>query len=315
MRQNANNIRPTIVQHKPARRRQTLKEFRDLQKIAATVIMQPLAPAMRTRRTMTDGRDTARVAESFIKPNDRLTSLERIEIYNKQYWFRLIDILYEDYPGLRAVVGEKKFNGLVKAYLGKYPSHSYTLRNLGRRLEQFLTEEPRWIKPRSAMAMDMARFEWAQTVAFDSEQKTPLGVDDFLGKDPRKLRLGLQPYITLLEMKYPLDEFTIAMKQHEMRNDASNAVENSTPRKKKRRPRLPKAERTFLVVHRHDYSLYYKRVDREQFNLLTALRDGRTLADACEKFADSLGKPNDDAAARIQKMFSTWATLGWFCMR
>ncbi|HEX3356385.1 MAG TPA: DNA-binding domain-containing protein [Tepidisphaeraceae bacterium] len=305
---------PAMIQHKPARR-QTLAEFRELQKLAAGMIMQPLGPGMRTRRVQTDGRGSAEKAAEFIKPNDRLTSLERIEIYNKQYWFRLIDILYEDYPGLKAVVGEKKFNGLVKAYLAKYPSHSYTLRNLGSRLEQFLKEEPRWTKPRSAMAMDMARFEWAQTVAFDSEQKTPLGVDDFLGKDPRKLRLGLQPYITLLELRYPLDEFTIAIKQHDMRNDASNAVENSTPRAGKRRPRLPKAERIFVVVHRHDYSLYYKRVDREQYQLLKGLREGKTLAEACAEFVEAAGGRNSDPAERIQKMFSTWAALGWFCKR
>ena len=35
------------------------------------------------------------VADTFIKPNDRLTSFERLEIYNRQYWFRLIDCFYD----------------------------------------------------------------------------------------------------------------------------------------------------------------------------------------------------------------------------
>ena len=50
-----------------------------------------------------------KVADSFIKPNDRLTSFERLEIYNRVYWFRVLDCLYDDYPGLRAVLGERKF--------------------------------------------------------------------------------------------------------------------------------------------------------------------------------------------------------------
>jgi hypothetical protein len=45
----------------------------------------------------------------FIKPNDRLTALERIEIYNRMYWFRVLDCLYDDCPGLRAVLGVQKF--------------------------------------------------------------------------------------------------------------------------------------------------------------------------------------------------------------
>ena len=70
----------------------------------------------------------------FIKPNDRLTSLERVEIYNRQYWFRLIDCLYEDFPGLATVLGKREFNRrAILAYLQSFPSRSYTLRNLGKR--------------------------------------------------------------------------------------------------------------------------------------------------------------------------------------
>ena len=56
---------------------------------------------------------------------------------------------------------------LATAYLAKYPSVSFTLRNLGQRLEQFLREEPSWIAPDEELALDMVRFEWAQVVAFD----------------------------------------------------------------------------------------------------------------------------------------------------
>ena len=46
-------------------------------------------------------------AASYIKPNDRLTSFERLEIYNRQYWFRVLGSMVEDFPGLRAVLGER----------------------------------------------------------------------------------------------------------------------------------------------------------------------------------------------------------------
>ena len=92
----------------------------------------------------TDGRDTRDVVSEFIKPNDRLTSFERLEIYNRQYWFRLIDILTEDFPGLRAVLGEEKFYLLLRAYLTKYPSKSFSLREFGSSLPKFLEEEPQW---------------------------------------------------------------------------------------------------------------------------------------------------------------------------
>ena len=71
------------------------------------------------------------VTSQIIKPNDRLTSFERLEIYNRQYWFRLMAGFAEDFPGLHAVLGGRRFDAMAKAYLIDCPSQSFTLRNLG----------------------------------------------------------------------------------------------------------------------------------------------------------------------------------------
>ena len=86
----------------------------------------------------------------FIKPNNRLTSLERLEIYSRSYWFRALDSLYDDFPGLRAVLGERAFHRLSRAYLADCPSRSFTLRNLGERLAGWLQRNPQYAG-RSAM--------------------------------------------------------------------------------------------------------------------------------------------------------------------
>src|SRR5260370_7671868 len=67
----------------------------------------------------------------YIKPNDRLTSVERLEIYSRSYWFRVLDSLYDDFPGLRAVLGQRAFHRLSRAYLAECPSRSFTLPTLG----------------------------------------------------------------------------------------------------------------------------------------------------------------------------------------
>ena len=46
------------------------------------------------------------LAEEFIKPNDRLTSFERLQLYGRMYWFRLYDAIRDDCPGLMAALGE-----------------------------------------------------------------------------------------------------------------------------------------------------------------------------------------------------------------
>ena len=90
----------------------------DLQRTMANAIFRPLTPAWRMQNRLPDGKDMGAVAAEFIKPNDRLSSFERLEIYNRQYWFRLLDCLYEDYPGLLAVLGEKRFLRVHKGVSG-----------------------------------------------------------------------------------------------------------------------------------------------------------------------------------------------------
>jgi hypothetical protein len=282
-------------------------------------LFRPLTPQWGMQKKWTDGTPMKDVAEEFIKPNDRLSSFERLEIYNRQYWFRVLDCLYDDYPGLRAILGERKFMKFATAYLTRYPSDSYTLRDLGNRLELFLKEEPHWGGARQEMALDMVRFEWAQVVAFDGPSKPPLTSDDILDTPPSELRLGLQPYLTLLELSFAVDEFLIAIKKREsdvLRSEASNAVQ-AAPKAKtsKKRLRPPKPEKVFLATHRHENQLYYKRLDPEAYAILMNLSRGQNVEQSCSDAISSIDRPDVDWPAQIKDWFNVWAALGWFYRR
>jgi hypothetical protein len=283
----------------------------------AGALFRPLTPEWRMQKRWTDGSRMDELAAAFIKPNDRLSSFERLEIYSRQYWFRVLDCLWDDFPGLRAVVGKRKFTKLTTGYLTRYQSNSYTLRDLGNRLEQFLREEPHWAAPRQELALDMVRFEWAQVVAFDGSSKPAISPDEILDTPAGKLRLGLQPYLSLLELNYAVDDFLIAVKKQEsdvLRGEASNAV-GSAPRERNHRKgsRPPKREKIYLAVHRHDNMLYYKRLDPEAFVILTDLCRGVTLEDACAKAVTASNCTNIDWAAQIKEWFDDWSALGWLC--
>ncbi len=253
------------------------------------------------------------VAKRFVKPNDRLTSFERLEIYNRQYWFRVLDSFYEDYPGLRAVLGERTFIKMAEAYLVKYPSASFTMRNLGSRLEKFLRQEPRWAGRKQPLALEVASFEWAQIVAFDGEEKSCLNIAELLLADPKKLKLGLQPYLTLLALEFPIHDFVLTVKKHEaLRGEASNAIDSAPRIAKLNRAPLPKPKKTFLAVHRHNYAVYYKEMEPEAFALLRALSRGVTLERACD-VAFRHASPKIDWEKKIEKWFENWSALGWFC--
>jgi Putative DNA-binding domain len=290
------------------------KDLRAIQRAFATGIMRPLTAGHHMQPKWIDGKSARKAAATFIKPNDRLSSFDRLEIYNKQYWFRLLDCLYDDFPGLRALLGDHRFHDMCVAYLMKYPSDSFTLSQLGRRLEKFLQQEPHWTAKHPTLARDLARLEWAHIVAFDGEALPPLEVDELLdGGDPSTLRLAFQPYITFLACDYPVDDFVVTVRRREEpQGEASNAVAERLPRAKAKKIRLPAPKKIFLAVHRVDHSVWYKRLEPEAYAICAALQKGLTLQTACER---ALRRKKMDAnfGETLQKWFAQWAAFGWFC--
>ncbi len=281
------------------------------------VVSRPLTADSRMQRRWSDGRSTAAVAAEIARPNDRLTSFERLEIYNRMYWFRILDSLHEDCPGLRAALGERKFMRLAEAYLAKYPSRSFTLRNLPERLRKFIRAEPRWTQPHTALCLDLARFEWARVEVFDTAAKPVFTANDLLDANPAKLRLELQPYLQLLELDYPADEFVLAAKRREaqlLRGEASNAATEHKARAS-HRVVLPKAGRCYVAVHRHQGLIYFKRLEPAAYKILRAIRAGKTLQQALMIGIPRSPSPREDWPAKVQEWFRTWMELGWFCRR
>jgi len=286
-----------------------------IQRLMLSAIRRPLTDDQGMQEDWTDGRATTEIAQSIIKPNDRLTAFHRLEIYNQQYWWRLLDCLRDDQVGLLALVGEEKFHALSQAYLTEYPSRSWSMRDLGQHLADFIVANPKWTAPRTLASRDLARFEWAQTIAFDSARKKPVQGDDLLGSNAESLRLDLQPYLSLLDLDYAVDEFTVAVKKQSqsLRKEASNAFDAPEHKAIKKVP-MPKKKKIWLAVHRVDTTVYFKRLEREAFLMLGSLRQGRTIAEAVN---DALAEadPKRDWIGIIRSWFETWAALGWFCQR
>ena len=281
----------------------------------ARAVMQPLTATERMQQKAPDGRSMRSYAAGFIKPNDRLTSFERLEIYNRQYWFRLFSSMTEDFPGVRSVLGEKRFDAMCKAYLMDCPSRSFTLRNLGAKLEPWLREHPKWAGTKQQLVLDIARLEWADIEAFDAAAVPALRTEDLGGESGAGLRLQLQPYVQLLSFHYPVDDLLLAMrKEDEDKDFASNAFEERRRKRKHARAVAKlKPGAIFLVVHRIDNSVYFRRIEVEEFAVLAALRQGKTLEKALDAAFRKSVIPQDEQAASVQQWFQNWATLGWFC--
>lgn len=283
-----------------------------LQRAVFEVTRQPLLPSERTRPRLPDGRLVREIATDLIKPNDRMTSFERLQVYNQQYWFRILASLSEDFPGLRSLVGQRKFEKLAVAYLHECPSETFTLRNLGARLEAWLRKHPEYISGVERVALDMVRLEWADIEAFDK-----LELPRYTADDSAKLSGGtvlrLQPHLHLLDLAYPVDELLFRIRGRDSKSDTvSNAVLKFPRASRIRRSSLPRPGKVYLAVYRLQGTVYFKRLKRDAFALLQVLGQGKSLEEAIEV---SLLRPRrrvDQVSAQLRGWFEDWASLGWF---
>jgi hypothetical protein len=285
----------------------------ELQRRMAEDVMRPLTPDFRMQSSTRDGSSTHELAETYIKPNDLLSSFDRLEIYNRQYWFRVIGAVAEDFPGLLAVLGEEKFDRLVLAYLKENPSTSFTLRNLGSKLPHWLEGHSEFAPRRHDLLVDVAKLEWAYIESFDNASLSPLSELD-ISNLTAESQLSLQPHLQLLALRYPVDRLILAV--HRETAPAGVASNAASEHKHKSLQRLPVMRRSIihLVIHRFENDVYYRRIDPEAFLLLSALQSGATIGAAIETAFGGSVLSAAAQAEKIQEYFAHAAGLGWFCL-
>ena len=158
-------------------------------------------------------------AERLIRPSPTLHPAECLELYHRQYWFRLLDSLAEDFPGLQRLLGSDPFWAVLEDYLLEQASTHYTLRQLGHALPGFL--ERRVADPElRRRAVAVARVEWAMMTAFEAPDQ-PVATSDHLARNP----IALQAHVHLLELDF----------------DASPWLHGETPRRSAGRRRFAAA--------------------------------------------------------------------------
>ncbi len=269
-----------------------------LERWMQAVVMHPegAAAGLRSRPARRLLPEAAIALENVVLPSKSLSSLERLGIYAHMYYARLMEILAEEYPTTRQILGPREFSRAGRRFLARNPSKHRTLNLLSRRFPEFLGRDlPRG--HRQGLAVDVARIERAMEDVFDARRAEPLTAAEFAAigaADWQRVRLTLVPALRFLELKYPA-------------NDYMNAVRAG------RKPRIPRPRPTFVIVYRRGYRVYRRDQEPAQFRLLKALASGRTLAQAVRASARGERVDADRLAATLGAWFREWAAAGLFC--
>jgi hypothetical protein len=140
---------------------------------------------------------------------------ERIGLYRGNVRANWRGALAGAYPVLHALVGEKYFAALARAYAREHPSASGDLNCFGDALPPFL--ERYETDPRFRYFGDIARLEWAlhcayfarDVEAFSAEQWAELGVEGLL-----EARLSVHPACAAIGSPYAVVDVWFAHQEH-----------------------------------------------------------------------------------------------------
>jgi hypothetical protein len=272
----------------------------EFQRTMARAVMRPLSLRDSMKRGAKDG-------VALVKPNSRLTAFERLEIYNRSYWSRVLEAFSEDFPGVRALLGARQFDRLRRRYLDDCPSESFTMRDLGRNLVGWMERNPALAGPNFSIALDMAKLEWAEIESFDAAGYEPLSPAAVAALGPDST-MRLQPYLRLVESRHEVDTLLLEVRESAKR---TGAVPRAIASRRIRR--TASATPLYLAIHRFELVVHYKRIDAEMFRLLNAIAQGASIAGAIETtYAESSLTP-EQCQQHIHDSFALFAALGWFC--
>jgi Putative DNA-binding domain len=285
------------------------KALSDFQRWFGRAASRPLRAGNATVSRGVDGASLEREANARLNTVNRLSGLARLEVYNRQYWFRLITIMQEEFPCTLHVIGLDDFNRFVIRFLDAHPPTSPYLADMDATFPAFLCRGYR--RANREQVLEAAAYDKALSRALDaSDAFVTSGAPAVSSRakaeaqnavvDPAHMRWVRAPHVTPLWLHWDFAAYRALCR-------ADEELTGTFPLKRK-------GGRTGfgLQVHRHEGTLYEKPMTRAEFLLLDALATPRTLDALFARVRKNATPPEIRSMERnVSEWFKTWVELGW----
>ena len=214
---------------------------------------------------------------------------KRLSIYADAYRLRIIEALANTYPKLQALLGEALFNKTARSYIIEHPSTFRNMRWYGHEMRAHLL----YTLPEYPIAAEMAAFEWALGLAFDSADTPILALQDLANIPPENwadLRFKFQPAIQVLPLRWN----TIAVWK------ALDAEEQP--------PVLEQLSiYTTWLIWRKNYNAQFRSMEELEVLALHLAMTNASFGETCEKLLEVM---NDDATMLAAQYLAGWLEAG-----
>jgi hypothetical protein len=213
---------------------------------------------------------------------------KRLDIYYNAYRLRIIEVLSNDYPNVKKLLGVDLFERTARSYIDKHPSTYPNMRWVGQKMSEHLKQT----LPQHPVAAELATFEWALGLAFDAEDAPMLGLQDLAAIPPENwadLLFAFQPSLQLLPLKYNVIDVWKALDRD--KKPAKHAKIN-----------------TVCLVWRKDMNSFFRSLDAAELSAIKQMISGASFGALCEKLQENASE--EEATMQAAQYLSSWLNDG-----
>jgi hypothetical protein len=216
----------------------------------------------------------------------------RLEVYRNAYSQRLVEILAMNFPVLKQLVGEEKFNELGHAYVKAYPSNHFSIRIFGRHFSKFLNEQ----SDLETMLLEIANFEWALAEVQEAAEAPAISVDDMAQIPPdawATLCFTMQPNVCTLVFFTNAPEIWRAIDSNEQAPEA-----------------VQQPESIHWMFWSCNNQAFFTPMNQQQYFMVNAIREGQSFGEICENLCEWLAE--DEVIQFAAGTLRSWVGDGVF---
>ncbi|MEO8801234.1 MAG: DNA-binding domain-containing protein, partial [Polyangiaceae bacterium] len=239
-----------------------------------SAITHPLSRATGRLEAMPATYDPALVAS---------TSARRLAVYNRQYWFRLFDVLQSAFPLTMRLTGAWNFNAIAAHFLEESPPRGWDVDHATDGFERFveITNEP-------PVVVEAARIDAAWLRVFRAPRATPFRPTSEDAPRLPSSHLVPSPALAFVEEHFAL----AALRRRVLREHGESKIDAP--------PELPKG-RTWAIVRR-DAGTFELALEPREAELHVLLRS-RSVGDA---LAELEARCSDEERAALPANAQRW---------
>ena len=262
-------------------------QLKDLQNLLYRLITAPsgVAEGLGAEHALPAGGLTA-----LVEGDERLSAEARVDVYADMYFYRLLEVLKEDYPATLAVLGEANFHNLITAYLIEHRPSGPSVRGAGKFLPDFLRGHP--LGAEVQFVADLAMLERAIHEVFCAADASLLEASEMNALHPElwgAAKMRRIPASVVLCAQWRAAEVVRAVEE-------------------KRAWQSPSREPNRILVWRRNSRVSYREIGSNEAAALAILGRTTKFAKVCEVLARGL--PRDQAPQAIGDTFARWLAEG-----